>query len=194
MESYSTGEPLPTTPLSTIRIGDVYGFLFGTGVAADFLEAYYQRKSGPFGAFLWCLAVWLSGWFQGALYQKVIKQKNLTLASDGLMSLTQSTICLLCSTVKKMPLGYPLFYKLKNRRRKIHCVSFTITPRQAIWKFPIIMIQGKNASKDAKFELLTDQLSLSSVGAIGYTLDGELYQAQGPLELHLGPEVEFVAI
>ncbi len=194
VEAYSTGEDLPTTHLSTLQIGDSYGFLFGTGVAYDFLLEYYQRKSGPLGAFFWCLAVWFSGWFQGKLYKKIMKEKTINIVREDNVQVRQKTISLLCSTVRKMPLGYPLFYKLKDVRRKIQCVSFTITPKDAIWKFPLIMIKGKHASKVDKYDLLTDQLRLSSDEPIGYTLDGELYPGQGSLELKLGPEVEFVSI
>jgi diacylglycerol kinase family enzyme len=194
VEAYSAGVALSTTPLSTLQIGDSYGFLFGTGVAYDFLLEYYQRKSGPLGAFFWCLAVWFSGWFQGQLYKKVMKEKTLNIVSNGADQMRQKTVCLLSSTVRKMPLGYPLFYKLKEVRRKIQCVSFTITPKEAIWKFPLIMIKGRHASKGDKYDLLTDQLRLSSDEPIGYTLDGELYRGQESLELKLGPEVEFVSI
>lgn len=194
VEAYSAGEALPTTLLSTLQIGDTYGFLFGTGAAFDFLKEYYKRKSGPLGAFLWCLAVWFNGWYQGPLYKNVIKEKTVNIFRENIANVRHKTISVMCSTVRKMPFGYPLFNKLKEHKRSLQCVSFTISPKEAIWRFPLIMIQGKYASKDYKYELLSDKILLSSEESIGYTLDGELYYGNDSIELKLGPEVEFVSI
>lgn len=194
VEQYSSSEPLKVKSINTLKIGDCYGFLFGTGVAVHFLTEYYKRKSGPFGAFLLCLGVWISGIFDGELYKKVIKEQSFRLVSDTFGSISQNSISLLCSTVRKMPLSYPLFNKLKNEIKKFQCVSFTLKPKEAIWKFPLIMIQGKYAPKNEKFEATLQSIILSSNDPIDYTLDGELFVSNNHLSIDLGPLIEFVLI
>ena len=194
VELYSSGEKIQTHSLATLKIRDTYGFLFGTGVAANFLVEYYKRKSGPFGAFLLCLSIWLSGLLKGNLFRKIVKKQCFRLSSNEFDTILHSTICLLCSTVRNMPLSYPLFKKITNQTKKFQCVSFTLEPREAIFRFPIILLQGKYASKDAKFEATLKNITISSEGEFEYTLDGELFVAGNSIAIEQGPTINFVIL
>lgn len=194
VEAYSTGESLKTQSLSTLKIGDNYGFLFGTGVAAHFLIEYYKKKSGPLGAFLLCLGVWFSGIVEGKLFKQVIKDEIFRLSYREFRSVIHNTICLLCSTVRKMPLSYPLFNDVNNQLNKFQCVSFTLDPKGAIYKFPLILLKGKYASKSEKFEVSLSEIKLASETPFIYTLDGELFEPTDSIGIELGPMINFVII
>jgi diacylglycerol kinase (ATP) len=194
VELYSTGEPLKVQTLSTIKIENNYGFLFGTGVAAQFLVEYYKKKTGPLGAFLLCLSVWFSGIFDGVLFKKVIKDQLFRLTSKDFNSIVHNSICFLCSTVKRMPLSYPLFNKINGNVHKFQCVSFTLKPKEAIYKFPLILLQGKYASKTQKFEVTLQEIKLSSDNPFNYTLDGELFDPVDSITIQTGPIISFIVI
>ena len=51
------GSPLPTIDRRCLKVGDTYGFVFGNGLMANFLEEYYSGEDGygP-GRALWLLA------------------------------------------------------------------------------------------------------------------------------------------
>jgi diacylglycerol kinase family enzyme len=195
VEAHSAGEMLATTPLATLAVDGNYGFLFGNGVAATFLKEYYKRKSGPVGAAAWAFAVWGSRFFGSRLYNRVLKDMYQTLRPDDQPAVTHSTCAVFCSTVPKMPLGYPLFPRVKEETSHFETVSFTFAARDAIWQLPMVMLKRQHGSTTGKMSLTCRSLLIEAEAAFDFTLDGELYVSREPqLRIDMGPVLEFVAI
>jgi diacylglycerol kinase family enzyme len=195
VEAHSAGEALATTPLATLHVDGNYGFLFGNGVAATFLKEYYKRKSGPVGAAAWAIAVWASRFFGSKLYNRVLQDMYQTLRPDDAPPISHSTCAVFCSTVPKMPLGFPLFPKVKEETRHFETVSFVFAARDAIWQLPLVMLKGQHGSTTAKMSLTCRTLEIAAEAPFDFTLDGELYVTREPqLRIDMGPVLEFVAI
>lgn len=195
VEAHARSVALPVIKISTIAVEGNYGFLFGTGVAANFLKEYYQRKTGPWGAFLWVLGVYFSGFWNGSLYRRVVRDTTVTLLPDAGSSIRHHTCAIFCSTVGKLPLGYPLFPLVGKNPGHFQCVSFTFTAPEAVWQLPGTLIKRQEGATKGKMSMTCRELSLVAEQAFDYTLDGELYVARGcEVPIHLGPEIEFVTI
>jgi diacylglycerol kinase family enzyme len=207
VESHSSGIDLPTTRYSTLKIEDNFGFLFGNGTGATFLKEYYKRKSGPLGAAIWAIWVWLSRFLNEKLYYRVMQDHVQTLHADNLPAVTHSTCSVFCATVRKMPLGYPLFNKLpKGGNAKIgakdaqfQCVSFTFPAKDAFFELPAVMVRTLMERQDApskgKMTFCCQSLVIEASAPMDYTLDGELYVSRGnKLAIGMGPEIEFLQI
>lgn len=195
MEEHSAGGALLTRKVTTIKVEDNYGFLFGNGVAATFLKEYYRNKTGPLGAFLWVLGVWGSRFVGGKLHYRVVKDIPVAISVDGEPPISHSTCVVFASTVEKMPLGYPLFQALPAHPGKFQVVSFTFAAKDAIWKVPIVMVKRKEGSTTGKLSLCARSLRIEGEAPFDYTLDGELYVSRShSLSIETGPELEFVAL
>ena len=72
------GRPLPTIERRCLKVGDTYGFVFGNGLMANFLEEYYSGEDGygP-GRALWLLA----RTFSSALVDGRLRQARSSAAS-----------------------------------------------------------------------------------------------------------------
>lgn len=194
VEAHSRGIQLSTEKLSTIEAEGNFGFLFGNGVAASFLKEYYKRKSGPVGALIWVLLVWISGFWNGRLYQSIVKDLWFKLQTPSGLHLKHHTTAVFCSTVRDMPLGVSLFQHLSNEPRKFQCFSFCFKAKQAIWQLPLFMLK-RQKRHPLTLTFCTNHLSVEAPDSYEYTLDGELYTSHGKsLELKLGPEIEFLKI
>lgn len=195
LEAHASGGALHTQRMTTVKVEDNYGFLFGNGAAATFLKEYYRRKTGPLGAFLWCLGVWGSRFVGGKLHYRVVKDIPITLIADGEPPISHSTCAIFAATVVKMPLGYPLFTALSANPGKFQVVSFTFAATEAIWKLPVIMLKRKDGSTTGKMSFCARSLVIESDAPIDYTLDGELYVSRShSLSVETGPELEFVSL
>ena len=195
VESHSRGEALSVRKIPTIKVEDHFGFLFGNGVAATFLKEYYRRKTGPLGAILWCLGVWGSRFVGGKLHYRVVQDLAMTVSPDGGPGVAHSSCAIFCSTVEKMPLGYPLFTRLKENPGVFQCVSFTFAARDAIWKLPVVMVKMKDGSTSGKMSFCAGSLAIEGDAPFDYTLDGELYVSRSnSLLIETGPELEFVTV
>lgn len=195
VEAHSGGDGLLNVrKVRTIEVEGSYGCLFGNGAAASFLKEYYKRKSGPLGAFLWVLGVWGSRFLGGELYNRVIRDERQTLIADGSAPIDHSTCAVFCSTVVNMPLGYPLFRRLKTMTEGFQCVSFTFAAKDAVWQLPVTMIKMTDRAT-GKMSLTCRELTIEADAPFDYTLDGELYvSASNKLTINAGPELEFVTI
>ncbi len=195
VEWHSGGEDMPTRRITSLLVEGTFGFLFGNGAAASFLKEYYRRKSGPLGAALWVFAVWFSRLFGGTLYYRVVKDMIQTLRPADAPPVSHSTCAVFCSTVEKMPLGYPLFYKLPDNPGKFQCVSFTFSAKDALWQLPLTMVRRQDGATKGKMSFCTAALEIEAEGPFDYTLDGELYVSQSNrLHVEMGPAIEFVTI
>jgi len=195
VEAYAEGATLTSRKIKTIAVEGHYGFLFGNGVAAAFLKEYYQHKSGPLGAFLWSLRVWLSSLFGGPLFQRVMRDLDMTLLADAGPAIRHSTVSVLSSTVEKMPLGYPLFTQMKHPHPGMEICSFTFNAKDAIWQFPLIMLSSQNKPINGKMSLVCHELTLEADQPFDYTLDGELFVSQGnKLQIKMGPDIDFATL
>lgn len=197
VEVYSNVEKdFETQILTSIEVEGTYGFLFGNGAASSFLKEYYKRKSGPLGAFLWSMAVWVSGLWNGQLYQSVIEDQLQELFPADGPSFTHSSLAVFACTLKRMPLGYPMFRSVQLGSDQFQCVSFTLSAKDAVWKLPWTMIKLHQENNKNKLSFTTSTLAIESgEGRFEYTLDGELYtSATKRLEIRTGPKIEFIRI
>jgi diacylglycerol kinase family enzyme len=195
VEAHAAGGGLHTRKVTTIKVEDNYGFLFGNGVAATFLNEYYRNKTGPVGAAMWVLGVWGSRFVGGELHYRVVKDIPVALSADGEPPIAHSTCAIFTSTLERMPLGYPLFEALPANPGKFQMVSFTFAAKDAIWKLPIIMLKRKEGSTTGKLTYCARSLRIESDAPFDYTLDGELYVSRShSLMVQTGPELEFVSL
>jgi len=197
VEIYSHEEKdFATQVLTTIETEGSYGFLFGNGAAASFLKEYYKRKSGPIGAFFWTIAVWFSGLWNGTLYRSVISDQMQELWPLGSPSITHSSLAVFVSTLKKMPLGYPMFRSVQLGTDEFQCVSFTLTAKDAVWKLPWTMVKLHQQNNENKMSFSTSAMKIETEDqSFEYTLDGELYTSTSKaLEIRTGPKIEFICI
>lgn len=195
VEAHSSGVAYETVQIPTVKVEGNYGFLFGNGVGAYFLQEYYKKKSGPFGAALWIFFVFASRLFGGKMYYRVARDMQLSLAADGEPPIGHSTVAVFAATVRKMPLGYPLFKRNKPGSDHFQTVSFAFPAKDAIWKLPAIMVKNQDGSHSGKLNLVSRSLTIEAEQPFDYTLDGELFVSKDRrLTVTMGPRIEFVAI
>ena len=194
VEAHSRSSELRTRVLSTMEIEGNFGFLFGNGVASAFLKEYYRRKSGPLGAFLWVLLVWISWFWQGQLYRSIVRDLWLTLRVPGRFSIAHTTCSVFCSTVNKLPLGLKLFTLLSEDKQCFQCFSFCFKAKDAVWQLPYFVLK-RQRDNVGTLTFTADALAVEADAPFDYTLDGELYTSRkNALELHIGPKLEFITI
>ena len=195
VEWHASGEAFATVQVPSIEIDGNFGFLFATGAAPAFLKEYYQRKSSPLGAFLLVLAVWASRFWGSALHERVVRDHLVSLTADGAAPINHSTCAVFSSTLRKLPLGYPLFELTRPGASTFQTVSFTFAARDAVWQFPLTLVKRIMGLKSETISLTCRDLVIAAERPFDYTLDGELYVSRSSsLRVQLGPNLEFVTI
>lgn len=164
------------------------GFIFGTGLMASFLKAYYaQGETSPLTAAWMAARLCASVAVQGELYQQLSGKIRHTLHVDGKLWLDKDLICIMCATTEEIGLRLAPFSSAGRHTDRFSAIAVEgpmmaiVTALPAIWRAEAMTMRGFE-------EQLPTQLDITLPGNFDYTIDGDLYEA-AKLSLSLGPEL-----
>ena len=174
IQLHKSSKVITTTQLPSLVIDNRYGFLFADGVCAYFLKEFYKEKKGIPGAIFLVVRLFISQIFSTPLFKETIKQEHTQLIYSNKKRIDHYSCSTLCSTLKKIPLGIPYFFK--TNACEFECISVTTKPRDLSWKYvPKALLMPKLNQKE-QVSFCTQDLTVIKDHPFLYTLDGELYR------------------
>lgn len=198
IESLSGIRQVKTEVYRTIRVKEHYGFLFGNGMVANYLEEFYKKKTGPVGAIFMIFKAYLWFVFSRARYLALVgeRQYHVEINQRAIDLGVRTSTTFMASTVERMPLG-PRFFPEARSPGLFQFFSLEVPAHQLVWRLPMAFLMNREGHHFGKLSRLASSLSLETddQSPQKYSLDGELFCAQdGKLEISLGPAVTFVVV
>ncbi|PKL40867.1 MAG: hypothetical protein CVV44_04470 [Spirochaetae bacterium HGW-Spirochaetae-1] len=178
---------------STMKINDSYCFLFGTGLVTNFLnEVYGGREKG--------LVRNLQVIFRAV--KEIVSKPAGASIFDGIygefivdgekLDITYSS-AILSGTVEHIGMGFsPLSRALENQN-SYHAIISGIPPTTFLKNLYKIK-KGKAICHPLNYDILLNRLLIKCPGPFQYTMDGDIYESPGELEVVLGPQVNLVSV
>lgn len=197
VEKYYTGQPFETTRRDMLRVSDDtdtrYGFIFGNGVVANFLEAYYDtgHPSPTTAAVL--LGKAIGGLpFGGKLATELMRPftASLRFGDDDIWPRRDYT-SVLAATIDQIGLGFRPFIRCEEKPGSFHLLGLTAGPFGIVRELPNIRM-GRPLAPEHGLSRVTDSVEISSDTPITYTIDGDMHTSNGPVTLETGPRVEII--
>jgi diacylglycerol kinase (ATP) len=206
-EAARAGAPLDLLPRRCMRVGDHLGFVFGNGLAANFLSEYYADEAyGPKRA-AWLLARTLaSAVVRGPFVRKIFKRFVGEVRVDGeLLPLTRF-VGVNAATVREVGLGFKLNHRADDDPERFGVLAIHAPPLALVADVAAVR-GGRGIAPARAFSAVASTLEItpmagpngtsSNPGApapeMSYTIDGDLYRSSAPsLRLSVGPRVLFV--
>lgn len=165
------------------------GFIFGTGLMARFLKAYYaEGETSPLTAAWMAARLCTSVALQGELYERLSGKEIHHLQADGETWLEKELLCLMCATTEEIGLGLSPFTSTGRNPDRFCAIAVEgpmlaiVTALPAIWRASAMTMRGFE-------ERLPQRLEVKLPRKFDYTIDGDLYVAD-KLTLSLGPRLE----
>jgi diacylglycerol kinase family enzyme len=189
------GAPLRTVPRDLLRITaddgpPRYGFIFGTGAIATFLEAY-DRAGGGVGAAAWLLARAVGSAMVGGSFAGFLSRRDfLRVATDGDEWADVGYLTVAAGSTPDIGLGFLAFHRCDEQPGFFHVVGVTATPG-AVARNLLRLRRGAPWRRRIAQDEVARELLLEGDG-ISYTVDGDLYRAERTLRVETGPAVEIV--
>lgn len=196
VDAYSASKTFDTIRLHALEVEGHYGFLFGNGVAAKFLDIFYKNKTGTLGVLSLILRLISSTINKGTLYREVLRRLPTRINAQE-RTLIFDSLLVMCSTVPKMPLGPVLFPDAGHDKHHIQCLSITELSKNAVLQLAkTIMLTKRQHNVSGQFQFCAQRIDIESELNSLYTIDGELLAPRdsGKLSIRLGPEIEFIRI
>lgn len=194
-EAVAAGSEQQVKRRAMLRVSDGeverLGFIFGTGLMANFLKAYYAEGStSPWTAGWMAAKVCASVAVQGRIFKKLSNKENHTIHTDGNFWLDKDLFCLMCATTEEVGLGLSPFTNAGRHPDRFCALAIEgpllsiVTALPAIWRAAPMTMRGFE-------ERLAQRLDLQLPRKFDYSIDGDLYAAER-LTLSLGPVLELV--
>ena len=194
IDRYHQGEDLPTVECNALRIGDKHGFLFGNGLVANFLAAYYEtgKPSPIMGAKVLFRAI-ASAIFRTSFAKKLFRRFVGDVVVDGKPWARRDFVTVMGGTVPEIGLGFKPFYRYREEPDHfpllgIHCGPFgVVTDLRRIHR-------GKPMRRDKVISVVAKEVVLRPDEPFTYTIDGDVYTAEGELSLGIGPRLRLIRL
>jgi diacylglycerol kinase family enzyme len=187
------GQAPETVTRRCLQVGQSFGFVFGNGLMANFLEEYYASGGYGAGRALYVLGrTFLSGLARGPYARKVFRRFRGRVTVDGEVLPWSELTGIAAGTVREVGLGFKLNHRADEDPDRfsllaIHGGAVTL----AADLLPVH--QGRGIDPTRAWSALASRVLIEpEEPGFGYTIDGDLYRGEGNLEVGLGPALRFV--
>lgn len=187
------GQTPPTVARRCLRVGDSYGFVFGNGLMANFLEEYYGRAGYGAARAVWILArTFSSATINGPYAQRVFRRFEGQVTVDGERLPWTSLTGLAAATVREVGMGFKLNHRADEDPDRFSVLAIHAGPVQlAADLLPVH--RGRGIAPERAWSAVAQRLTIEPHdGENLYTIDGDLYRSPGRLEVTIGPQLRFV--
>jgi len=193
LEAARANRPLETIRRRCLRIGGELGFLFGSGLPANFLTEYYGP--GEYGA---ARAAWLlmrglfSALWGGPFVRRLFKRFEGSVRVDGALLERTTFVGLMAGTVREVGLGFKLVHRADDDPDRFGVLAIHGPPLSLAVDLWAVQ-RGRGVSERRAYSAVASQMDLqSNNGAMAYTIDGDLYRTHEPVAISVGPPISFL--
>lgn len=195
IDRYHSGDELQTVTRPIMKIGDAYGFIFGNGLVANFLSAYYGtgKPSPATGAKLLGRAI-LSAIFRTPLYKQLFKRWIGRVTVDGEPWAREDFTTLTAGTVPEIGLGFTPWYRVLSVPDRLQILGIHATPFKILGQLRHIY-RGRPMRRDRVIDALCKEVTIESAAGEPwtYTIDGDMHTTpDGRLTLGVGPALRVI--
>jgi diacylglycerol kinase family enzyme len=185
-------EPLHWVERHVMRIGDHYGFIFGTGAIYGFISEYNQIEDrNP----LWAAEVLLRASSRVALGEPTpVAQRwqgHVTL-DDGEIFPDRDYLAIGAGTVDQIGLGFRPFYSASEVPGYFHILGIHTSALNFVRRLPDIWRARPMGSAHTYDRLTRRAVIEARDGVVRYMCDGDVHDHPGPLMLETGPRVRIL--
>jgi diacylglycerol kinase family enzyme len=192
VDRYHANEPPLLRRRTILRVGDAYGFVFGTGLMTNFLRKYYEspHPTPARAAYILGGAV-LSAVFGGPMARQLFQRSQVRVTADGQRWARPDYLTVVCATIDQLGFGFTPFPRAAERLGAfqvlgLHCKPFEIPAELwSIWR-------GRPIRRDKTIDEVVSTLELRMEQPLDYTIDGDLYKSGEKLAISAGPTIDFI--
>ena len=195
-ESARSGQSPDTLRRRCIQVDDQYGFIFGNGLMANFLNEYYAPGGYGPGRAVWLLLRLLgSALIVGPFVRRVFHRFRGTVKVDGVPIAWPDFVTVGAATVREVGLGFKLIHRADDDPERFGVLAIHAGPLALIPDFAAVHA-GRGIAPSRAFSAVASTLDIEPVeDVMAYTIDGDLYRkdrVSGPLRITVGPAIDFI--
>jgi diacylglycerol kinase (ATP) len=199
VDRYHNGAEFEYLENPVLAIGDAYGFLFGTGLVYNFLDAYYKTgKPSPTMAAQLVTQTVASAMLGGPLAKRLTRRFWARVTVDGDRWAREDFLTVAAASVEQIGLGFKPFYRVHEGLRHEGGERFPVIGIHARSALDLVLelpriYRGQPIRRDKVIDVLAREVVFEA-DEIDYMVDGDTYKARGSLRVALGPRLRIVRL
>jgi diacylglycerol kinase (ATP) len=190
---------LRAIPRTTLRIGadgvERIGFIFGTGLIANFFDEYESAGAGGTKIAAKIVArVFIESFRKqgGSLSRKILTPMPLSLFIEGKRAEPNAYSLLCASVLTDLGLSMRVNYRANEDPMRIHLVASSLEPRHLGPRMPYVIL-GQSIGGAGHIDQLIEHFAISFPQPDGaFVLDGDTFRARD-VSVGIGPRVRIVS-
>ena len=179
-----------------MQVGEQLGFLFGTGVWYGYLaESYADGQPTRFTNAAVLGRLLASAAVGGKTYRRVrAPQRVLLRSSEGDREMREY-LTIAAGTVRDAGFGFRPFQRAFEHDDRFQLLAVKAGPWAVLRDLPGLHL-GRSLRPSTAYDACASWAELSTENGqpFGYSVDGEIATAQGPLRIELGPLITFLRL
>jgi len=197
VRAYHGRDELPTTQRALLRIDAggrplQYGFLFGNGIIAGFLEAYYEGGTPTPSKAVAVLARGVASTLvRGTYVQRLLEPFCGQLTLDGEPWPEREWTAVAAGTVEQIGLGFRPFQQVQNNPGHMHVVGIGGSVTDLARELPRIY-RGKPLSRPGDREQPCRELVIESTDNQKFMIDGDFHRGDRRVTLSTADTIDFI--
>jgi diacylglycerol kinase (ATP) len=171
-----------------------YGFIFGTGVVYGYLAEYYRDgEPSPVVAAKTLARGIGSTLVGGEMIRRMAKPfRGSVRLGDGTSWEERDYLTVVGATIDQIGLGFRPFFRSNERDGAFHLLGIYASPFQLVCNLPRIKA-ARPMREGRTYDAATERATIRSAdGIMRYTIDGDLHEHAGEIEISTGPKVKIV--
>jgi diacylglycerol kinase family enzyme len=173
-----------------------YGFIFGTGIVYGYLAEYYRDGDpSPAVAAKTLLRSIGSTLVKGEMIRRMAKPFRGSVSfDDGTSWPERDYLTVVGASIDQIGLGFRPFYRANERDGAFHLLGIYGSAFQLVCDLP--RIQRALPMRDGRtYDATPGRATIRSAdGMMRYTIDGDLHEHAGAVEISTGPKVKIVLV
>lgn len=192
IDRYHQGEELKTVSANVLQVNDQYGFIFGNGLVANFLDAYYSTgKPSPMTGATTLLRTIGSAILGTAFTKRLFRRFRGKVTADGETWAREDFVTITAATVPEIGLGFAPFYRCSERPGHFALLGLHASPlaiSRDLWR----IWRGKPMRRDKAISVVAQDVRIETDEELLYTIDGDLHRGKGDLTVRTGPAIDII--
>lgn len=196
VDKYYSKQPFDITERDMLKVTDNtgvrYGFIFGNGVAANFLELYYEDPNpSPTVAVTLLSRCLASAVVRGPLIEQVFRPFDAEIELDGVVWPRGQYTAVLAATIEQIGLGFRPFTRCEERPGAFHVAAVKGNFTQVARALPRVRL-GQRVDEAVIADRVAERVAFRTEGEILYTIDGDMHRADGQVTVEAGPRLQII--
>lgn len=177
-----------------LQVGDMYGFIFGTGIIRNFLHEYYETgKPSPTEAVKLISRAAASTMVNGPLARRIYRRFEAEVTVDGQTWAQRDFATVTAAVIKEIGLGFSPYYRCDERVGHFPVLGIH-TSAIGFAAELLRILQAQPMRRDKVIDQLAREVHLRCEDRIEFIIDGDNYTGAQELTVRTGPMLRFLRL